>query len=124
MWREEEFYINPVDLFRVGREKDPKLAHVRPRDVDFRKEDGWVIANHRGISLFTRETIERTTLTGPVWKMKRDTPLPSGLVLFTDKPGHFMICPARDMPLDAFIHLLSILAVQCEFTFRIPEARR
>jgi hypothetical protein len=37
-----------------------------------------------------------------------------GLKLVNDRPGHYSLCPERNMPLDEFKGLLAKLAMKCQ----------
>ena len=76
-----------------------------------------VIANGKGISLSTKERIEKSPMGGWVWKVAKGTQMPSGLKLLNDRPGHYSICPRHNMPLDEFVGLLSRLAMKCQKVF-------
>lgn len=76
------------------------------------------ISNGKGISLFTKERIEATPMSGWVWKISKGTSVPKGLKLINDREGHYSICPTHNMPLDEFIGLLSKLALQCHKVYK------
>jgi hypothetical protein len=78
-----------------------------------------VIANGKGISLFTKARIESTSMSGWVWKLPRGTHLPMGLRLINDRPGHYTLCPTFNMPLDEFKGLLAKLALGCHKLHRV-----
>jgi|TARA_Y100000296_G_C5139004_1_gene239886 hypothetical protein len=77
-----------------------------------------VIANGKGVSLSTKERLDKTQMSGWVWKIIRGTQVPSGLRLINDRPGHYSICPTANMPLDEFVGLLSKLALKCQKVFK------
>src|SRR5690606_39241401 len=106
----EDLFFAPEDLYRLGNSAGPRLTNVRrPKDVDTTEINGItvVIANGKGISLSTKERLEKTPMSGWVWKISKGTQVPNGLKLFNDRPGHYSICPVSNMPLDEFIGLLS-----------------
>ena len=72
-----------------------------------------VIANGKGISLFTEKGIEHFR-NGWLWKMPKGIPMPSGLALYNDHGAHYMICPAEEVPLDVYKALLRSLELNCE----------
>ena len=116
-------YLFQVDLFRVGNSESPRIDRVRAnKDVDVYEQNGilMVRANGKGISLFTEEAIKQTRFEGWAWKIPRGTPLPSGLGLFNDHPGHFMICPVNNMLVDEYKALLSKIALACERVMKVP----
>ena len=77
-----------------------------------------VISNGKGVSLSTKERLDKTQMSGWVWKICRGTQVPFGLKLLNDRPGHYSICPVSNMPLDEFIGLLSKLALKCQKVFK------
>lgn len=117
----EDLYFTPEDLFRLGNSSGPRLTHIRrPKDVDTIELNGilMVISNGKGVSLFTKDRIEKTPMSGWVWKIPRGTTVPQGLKLINDSHGHFSICPVANMPLDEFKGLLSKLAIKCQKIFK------
>jgi len=115
----KEFFIVPEEVFRLGNSSSPKLAHVRPHDVRQTVINGItvVIANNKGISVFDKDGIARTDMSGWVWKFAPSTPFPTGLKLVNDKPGHFCIAPTSDMPLGKYKGLLEELALKATRVF-------
>lgn len=117
----EDLYFAPEDLFRLGNSTGPRLTNVRrPKDIDTIELNGilMVVSNGKGISLSTKERIEKTPMSGWVWKITRGTSMPNGLKLINDREGHYSICPRVNMPLDEFKGLLSKLAVKCQKVFK------
>jgi len=117
----EDLFFSPEDLFRLGNSTDSRLTHIRrPKDVDMILVNGsWVVvANGKGVSLFTKARIEATPMGGWVWKISRGTPMPLGLKLINDRPGHYSVCPVSNMPLDEFKGLLAKLAMRCQKIFK------
>jgi hypothetical protein len=104
-------YLSQEDLYRFGNSTSPRLDHLRAHDVDLYELDGiaHVRANGKGISLITER--EAASKPGWLWLIPRNTPMPSGLALNPDRPGHFSLCPVSDMTIDRFCALLSELAV-------------
>lgn len=115
-----EFYLVPEEVFRLGNSNSPRLSNVRPRDVDTMKINGVVvvIANGKGISVFDKEGIMRSPMSGWVWRFSPNTPLPIGLKLVKDKAHHFSIAPARNMPVDKYKGLLEELALKASRVFK------
>ncbi|WP_445366138.1 hypothetical protein ACJJJB_09555 [Microbulbifer sp. ANSA001] len=117
----EDLFMAPEDLFRLGNSTSPRLDHIRrPKDVDTTEINGIliVIANGKGISLSTKSRIESTPMSGWVWKISKGTPVPPGLKLLNDRPGHYSIAPTANMPLDEFKGLLSKMALKCQKVFK------
>lgn len=116
-------YLAQVDLFRVGNSESPRMDRVRiNKDIDIYEQNGipMVRANGKGISLFTEEEIQQTRFEGWAWKIPHGTPMPNGLGLFNDHPGHFMLCPISSMPVDEYKALLSKIALTCERVMKVP----
>ncbi|GAB2198643.1 Tse2 family ADP-ribosyltransferase toxin [Sessilibacter sp. MAH4] len=117
----EDLYFAPEDLYRLGNSTSPRLTNVRrPKDIDTTLINGItvVIANGKGVSLSTKERLEKTPMSGWVWKIAKGSQIPTGLKLLNDRPGHYGICPISNMPLDEFIGLLSKLALKCSKVFK------
>ncbi len=73
-----------------------------------------VVANGKGVSLSTKQRLDSTLMSGWVWKIPRNTIVPSGLKLINDRPDHYSVCPTSNMPLDEFKGLLAKLALKCQ----------
>lgn len=115
-----EFYIVPEDVFRLGNADSSRLSNVRPRDVDTMAVSGIVIviANGKGISVFDREGINESPMTGWIWKIRGNTQFPIGLKLVKDKAHHYCIAPTQNMPVDKFKGLLEEFALRAERVFK------
>ena len=112
-----DLFLAPEDLYRLGNATSPRLTHVRrPKDIDTIEINGIavVVANGKGISLATKDRLDKTPVGVWVWKIAKGTQMPIGLKLINDRPGHYSICPQSNMPLDEFIGLLSKLAIKCQ----------
>jgi hypothetical protein len=118
----KDFYLIPEDVFRLGNADSPRLANVRSRDVDTMTvhDIAVVVANGKGVSVFDRESINQAPFTGWVWKLPGNTPLPPGLKLVQDKPGHFCIAPTNNMPVDRYKGLLEELGLRAERIIKKP----
>jgi hypothetical protein len=116
----KEFYIIPEEVFRLGNSTSPKLSSIRTRDVDTTTINGitMVIANGKGISVFDREGINQSPMTGWVWKFLPNTSFPPGLKLVQDKPHHFCIAPTKNMPVDKYKGLLEAMALKAMKVFK------
>jgi hypothetical protein len=116
----KEFFLVPEEVFRLGNADHPRLSHVRSRDVDTTQWNGItvVIANGKGISVFDRQGILESPMSGWVWRFAPNTTLPVGLKLVHDKPHHYCIAPAQNMPLDKFKGLLEELALKATRVFK------
>ncbi len=103
----------PEELYRLGNSTEPKLTNVRTKDVDIITDSEGteiVLANGKGISLFTRTGIQKMGASGWVWKFDYGVNLPIGLKLVNDKPEHYCIAPVENMPLLKYKSLLEIMA--------------
>lgn len=112
----DDLFIVPEDLYRLGNSSDARLTRVRrPQDVNTLEMNGIVIvvANGKGVSLLTRARIDKTPISGWLWRLPKGTQMPFGLRLINDRSGHFCLCPIRNMPLDEFKGLLAKLAMKC-----------
>lgn len=116
----KEFYIVPEDVFRVGNSSSPRMNAVRASEVDLTEINGIkvIVANGRGVSLYTREELESTTLTGWVWKFPAKTAIPIELKLVNDKQGHYCVAPIMNMPVDYYKGLLEKMGMRAEKVWR------
>lgn len=112
----KEFFLVPSELFRVGNSGSPRMHMVRSSEVDIVEINSvkTIIANGRGVSLYTKEELENTSLTGWVWKFRQNTSLPRELKLVNDKPGHYCVAPVYNMPIDLYKGLLEQMGMRAE----------
>ena len=61
-----------------------------------------MIASGKGISLSTKSRLDKTPMSGWVWRVGRGRQMPVGLKLINDRPGHYAVCPTSNMALDEF----------------------
>lgn len=89
-----EFYLVPEEVFRLGSSSGARLSHVRSRDVDVTQinEIAVVVANGKGISVFDKEGIMRSPMSGWVWRFPSNTILPAGLKL-VNQAASLLHCP-------------------------------
>ena len=84
-----------------------------------------IVADGRGVSVFTLEGIIREGLTGYAWRFKKGTRISVGLKLVADprpeKVEHYFIVPTENMPVDKYKGLLEELSLRCEKYLRIRE---
>ncbi|MDN3637661.1 hypothetical protein QWY82_02460 [Simiduia curdlanivorans] len=115
----KEFFIVPEELFRLGNSTSPKLSNVRPKDIDTTEINGIrvIIANGKGISVFDKEGINESPMTGWVWRFPPNTKPPIGLKMVHDKPHHYCISPTQNMPVDKFKGLLEEMALKATRVF-------
>lgn len=115
------FILHLKTFIDLAVSSSSRLTHVRkPKDIDTMEINGiaMVVANGKGISLSTKGRLDKTRLSGWVWKISRGTQMPTGLKLINDRSGHYSICLRSNMPLDEFIGLLSKLALKCQKVFK------
>ena len=124
MSHQEILYIASEDLYRLGNASSSLISRVRTVDMDTNELNGItiIIANGKGISLYSKMGLEKISLSGWVWEIKAGTVFPLGLELIKDtddKPqGHYTLAPARNMPYSEYISLLENVAIQCQKVFR------
>jgi hypothetical protein len=116
----KEFFILPEELFRLGNSSSPRLSNVRSRDVDTIEINGITVirANGKGISVFDKAGINESPMTGWVWRFPPNTQPPVGLKLVQDKPHHYCIAPAQNMPIDKYKGLLEEMALKATRVFK------
>lgn len=116
----QEFYIIPEEVFRLGSTSSPRLSNVRARDVKVIDLNGIqvVVANGKGISVFDKEGISLSPMSGWVWRFSPNTRFPEGLKLVQDKPHHLCIAPTQNMPLDKYKGLLEEMALKAQRVFK------
>ncbi len=110
----EYLYLAQEDLYRFGNSTNPRLDHIRPEDVVVYERNGvsFVQATGVGISLLTEAGAARRS--GWLWRIPKNTSLPSGLALNHNTAAHYFLCPVADMTMDKYRALLSELALRCE----------
>lgn len=121
-----EFFIFPEDVFRLGNAESPRLGNVRPRDINTTELNGVlvIVANGKGVSVFDSDGIKLAPLNGWVWKFSALAPLPQGLRLVKDKPHHYCVAPAYNMPIDKYKGLLEELGLRATRIFHKGGAAR
>lgn len=116
----KEFYIVPEEIFRLGNSGSPRLSNVRPKDVDTVKINDIVVirANGKGVSVFDRQGINESPMSGWVWKFPPNMQPPLGLKLVKDKEHHYCIAPTRNMPIEKYKGLLEEMALRATRVFK------
>jgi len=116
----KEFYIVPEDVFRLGNATGSRLSNVRLRDVKITKIHGInvVIANGKGVSIFDKEGINLSPMSGWVWHISKNIPLPKGLMLVQDKKHHYCVAPTKNMPVDKYKGLLEEMALRAKRIYK------
>lgn len=115
----EKLYIAQEDLYRFGNLTSPRMSHIRPKDAQTVNINGieTIVANGSGVSLFNKEGLDGTHLTGWIWEIQKGTSFPVGLKLVKDTKGaigHHLLVPAHTMPLSQYIGLLEQVAIRCK----------
>jgi len=80
-----------------------------------------VVANNNGVSVWTKEGIIEKGLTGYAWLIRTGTALPNKLKLVNDTPGHYMLAPVKNMPLDTYKGLLEEMGMKCEKYLQVKK---
>ena len=119
----KEFYLFPEDVYRMGNATSHRLSVIRQDEVITTEIKGVtiVIANNNGVSVWTQDGIVAKGLTGYAWLIKAGTGLPIGLKLVSDTPGHYMVAPIRNMPLDAYKGMLEEMGMNCEKYLQVKK---
>lgn len=120
----QEFYIFPEEVYRVGNSSSPKMAALRVGEIDVYEMKGvrMVVSNGKGISVFTLEGLKKEGLTGFAWKFSKNTPVEFGLKLIDDeKPEHYTLAPTKNMPLDEYKGLLEKMGLKCSKYLKIKK---
>lgn len=119
----EDLYVLDVteftkDLYRMGNARWPNFSEPRARaDVTISIQNGVevVIANGNGFSAFDKITGVMQLPGKKVWRIKKGAALPPELVLVKDmRPnheGHYMIAPAKTMPLRKYLGAMEELGL-------------
>ncbi len=121
---DQEFFIFPEEVYRMGNSGSHRLTVIRPTEINTREVKGvtMVKANNRGVSVYTLEGLKAEQLTGFAWKFKKNTPVVKDLKLVSDdKPGHYVLAPAREMPLDTYKGLLEEMGVKCDKYLKVKK---
>ena len=115
-----EFYIVPEDIFRLGNSSGSRLSNVRLKDIKTTKINGInvVIANGKGVSVFDKEGINLSPMSGWVWHISKNIRVPTGLKLVNDKTHHYCIAPVRNMPVDKYKGLLEEMAMRAKRIYK------
>lgn len=118
----ENLYIAPEDLYRIGNASSPLLTKVRQADYDLIDMNGiaMIVANGKGASLYNKAGLDKAPLSGWVWEIKSGTSMPPGLVLQKDAApeGHYTLRPAQNMTVHEYIALLEKVVIQCRKVFK------
>lgn len=120
----QDFYIFPEEVYRVGNSTSPRMSALRVGEINIYELKGvkMVIANGKGISVFTLKGLKEEGLTGFAWKFTKNTVIEPGLKLVDDdKPEHYVLAPIRNMPLDEYKGLLEKMGLKCEKYLRIKK---
>ena len=97
-----------VDLYRGGNASSPRLDNVRDKDVTkYIGKNGkiWVKGKQEGISTFSAYPKDPKNQ----WKIAKGTSYSSNLYIYKESGDHWLIAPAKDMPLDDYLKHLGTL---------------
>lgn len=119
----KEFYLFPEDVYRMGNATSHRMTVIRQDEVITTQIKGVtiVVANNTGISVWTKEGVIEKGLTGYAWLINAGVSLPIGLKLVNDTPGHYMLAPVQNMPLDTYKGLLEEMGMKCEKYLQIKK---
>jgi len=119
----KEFYLFPEDVFRMGNSTTHRMSVIRQDEILTMEIKGVtiVVANNNGVSVWTKEGIIEKGLTGYAWLIKTGTNLPAGLKLVNDTPGHYMLAPIKNMPLDTYKGLLEEMGMNFEKYLQVKK---
>ena len=119
----KEFYLFPEDVYRMGNSTSHRMTVIRQDEVITTEIKGVIIvvANNTGISVWTKEGVIEKGLTGYAWLINAGSSLPIGLKLVNDVPGHYMLAPVHNMPLDTYKGLLEEMGMKCEKYLQIKK---
>jgi len=120
----QDFYIFPEEVYRVGNSTSPKMSALRVGEINIYEIKGvkMAVANGKGISVFTLQGLQDEKLTGFAWKFKKETHVEPGLKLVDDeKPEHYVLAPVRNMPLDEYKGLLEKMGLKCTKYLKIKK---
>ena len=116
-------YILAADVAAIRSAIMPKFESGAPNYVDRFDRNGiqMVRSNGRGIPLLSQKPQNQASLTDGFWTIPKTTPLPSGLVVHPDthRPGHFLLCPNRDLAMARYCALLTGFATRGEYIKKI-----
>ncbi|MCI0504502.1 MAG: hypothetical protein L0Z73_00185 [Gammaproteobacteria bacterium] len=119
----KEFYLFPEDVYRMGNSTTHRMSVIRQDEILTMQMKGvtMVVANNNGVSVWTKEGIIEKQLTGYAWLIKTGTSLPNGLRLVNDTPGHYMLAPIKNMPIDTYKGLLEEIGLKCEKYLQVKK---
>jgi len=119
----KEFYLFPEDVYRMGNSSTHRMTVIRADEINVTQIKGIsiVVANNKGVSVWTKEGVAEKGLTGYAWLIKTGATTPQGLKIVNDTPGHYMLVPVRNMPLDSYKGLLEEMGMKCEKYLQIKK---
>ena len=119
----EEFIFFPEEIYRMGNSTTHKLTTVRPIEVNTININSvtMIVANGKGVSLYTIHKIIEKGLTGFAWKFEKSAKIIPGLKLVSDEPEHYMLAPIQNMPIDKYKGLLEEMGLKCCKYYKVKE---
>ncbi|HEY0684055.1 MAG TPA: hypothetical protein VGD45_17115 [Steroidobacter sp.] len=116
------------DLYRMGNATWPAFTEDRARvDVVIVQQDGidTVLANGNGFSAYDHLTPVMKKPGKKIWRIKKGAELPKELKLVKDlRPGHeghYMLAPAKTMPLKKYLGALEELGLDRSRVVRVDD---
>jgi len=64
------------------------------------------------------ESINLSPMSGWVWHISKNIPLPKGLKLVKDKRHHYCVAPTKNMPVDKYKGLLEEMALRAKRIYK------
>ncbi len=105
----------------MGNSTTHRLSSVRPTEVNTMMINGVmvIIANNKGVSLYSLDKIKQIGLTDYAWKFNKGATVPQELKIVSDKPEHYMLAPTVNMPVDKYKGLLEEMGIKCSKYFKV-----
>jgi hypothetical protein len=68
----KEFYLFPEDVYRMGNSGSHRMSVIRPDEVNIIQIKGVsvIVANNKGVSVWTKEGVIEKGLTGYAWLIR------------------------------------------------------
>jgi hypothetical protein len=110
----------------TGKTMTLGLTTIKVNEINTMELNGvkMIISNNKGVSLYTLEGILAIGLTGFAWQFREGTAVVQGLKLVNDKPGHYMLVPVTNMPLEKYKGLLEEMGIKCAKYLRVRSGNK
>ena len=128
MIKNEKLYLAQEDLYRIGNSSSPLLTKIRSGEITITELNGVkvIVADGKGVSLYNRAGLERSSLSGWIWEIRSGTLLPRDLYLRPDpdpnNTGHYFVCPIQNMPVTSYVGQLEQMAIHCQKLYQRKRA--